>query len=413
MRRYREIITALLPLSTLACQRERLEPWNPQPQHAPAADVDYAKPLPPGALALRKIPLEAWPDLSRAFGDDAGLEDAIRQSLAYFDRPSSHARFPYGEVTHAQARASLIAMLEILDQAKNARSFVELIRARFDLYQSVGWDGRGRVHVTGYYTPIFEGRRTRDERFRYPLYRLPRDLIKDERGRTLGRRLPNGQLVPYPTREEIDRSQLLRGDEIAWLTDPFEAYVVNVQGSARLRLETGDLLELGYAGNNGHAYASVGHALVEDGRIAAAQLSLQAMIAYFRQNPTHVWPYIWKNDRFVFFQESRGGPFGSINVPVTKFRTVATDKAVFPAGCLAFLDTRLPVRYEGRLVDRPYSGFALDQDTGGAIRAAGRCDLYFGVGDGAAELAGTTAADGRLYYLFLRDGRTPRMATRR
>ena len=52
-------------------------------------------------------------------------------------------------------------------------------------------------------------------------------------------------------------------------------------------------------------------------------------------------------------------------------------------------------------LERPV-GFALDQDTGGAIRAAGRCDVYMGVGDRAGELAGGTYREGRLYYLFVK-----------
>ena len=43
-----------------------------------------------------------------------------------------------------------------------------------------------------------------------------------------------------------------------------------------------------------------------------------------------------------------------------------------------------------------------DQDTGGAIRSAGRCDLFIGTGPEAERLAGHTREEGRLYYLFIK-----------
>jgi membrane-bound lytic murein transglycosylase A len=83
--------------------------------------------------------------------------------------------------------------------------------------------------------------------------------------------------------------------------------------------------------------------------------------------------YVNKNPRFVFFRSEKGDPRGSLNEPVTPFRTIATDKTIYPRAMFAFVSVDL---------DRPV-GFALDQDTGGAIRAAGRCDVYMGVGDHA------------------------------
>jgi membrane-bound lytic murein transglycosylase A len=68
------------------------------------------------------------------------------------------------------------------------------------------------------------------------------------------------------------------------------------------------------------------------------------------------------------------------------------------------LSTLLPTRQGSAIADVPFSGFALDQDSGGAIRAAGRCDLYLGIGPEAGELAGRAQNEGKLYYLFLKPG---------
>ena len=131
-------------------------------------------------------------------------------------------------------------------------------------------------------------------------------------------------------------------------------------------------------------------------------MSLSAMIAYFKNHAAQVAKYTRMNPRFVFFRKEDGEPRGSLNEVVTPMRTIATDKSIFPRGCLAFICTTLPQVKGGQVVLRPYSGFALDQDTGGAIRAPGRCDLYMGQGDIAGELAGRTYQEGKLYYLFLK-----------
>ena len=126
------------------------------------------------------------------------------------------------------------------------------------------------------------------------------------------------------------------------------------------------------------------------------------MIDYFKSHPAEVDKYVRRNPRYVFFQISDGPPRGCLNEPVTAWRTIATDKSIFPRACLTFISTTLPQMERGVVVTRPYGGFALDQDAGGAIRAPGRCDVYMGVGDEAGQLAGQTSQEGKLYYLFLK-----------
>ncbi len=373
-----------------------MEPFRPEAK-------DYSRALPPGQLALRKIPPEMYPDFRTGFASRAGLEEATRHSIECLKRPSTQRYFPYGEITHDQALASLERFLEVLRSAKSADEFDAMIRGEYDVYQSVGCDDAGTVLFTGYYTPIFEGRLQRDARFRYPLYGLPPDLIKDTEGNVLGRQLPEGGSAPkYPTRREIESQRLLDGLEVAYVADPFESYVITVQGSARLRLADGSIYELGYAGNNGHEYSPVAQAMIRDGVMKREELSLQSMIGYFKAHPEQVYKYVWQNPRYVFFKNAPGGPFGSIGVPVTPYRSLATDKSIFPRACLSFVSTTLPRLYNGQVESLPYGAFALDQDTGGAIRAAGRCDVFMGIGSDAEAVAGRTYAEGKLYYIFLK-----------
>lgn len=347
------------------------------------------------------IPAEI-PDFTGACRDLADLRKAVEHSLDYLKKPSSRQSFPCGPIGHQDAVDSLKAFAELIDSGYRGARLNSLIRERFDVYMSVGCDGRGTVLFTGYYTPVFEGSRKPGGRFKYPVYGLPEDLVKDTQGVTVGRRSADGGIVPYPSRAEIERSGLLKGKEIMWLTDPFEVYIAHVQGSARIRLPDGSLTGIGYVANNGHEYKSIMQRLIDDGKIGIDRLSLSAAIAYFKSHPDETTAYTDLNPRFVFFREHRGTPVGSLNRPVTKLRTIATDKSIYPRGCLAFLTTVLPSAAEDEIIQRPYAGFALDQDAGGAIRAPGRCDVYMGEGEQAGKSAGKTFSEGRLYYLFLK-----------
>ena len=369
----------------------------------PQAKLDYDRPLPPGQLALRKITNPAdIPDFTYGCYNMAAMERAIDYSLSYLAKPSSKKFYPYGEITHDKVIDSLKAFKDLIASRVRGAQLNDAIRQRFDVYVSVGCDDKGTVLFTGYYTPIFDGSPTRTEKFRYPLYKQPVDLVKDPDGEILGRKAPDGRITTYPTRAQIENSNMLQGTELVWLSDPFEAYIAQVQGSAKLRMPDEKLTTIGYAANNGHEYKSISKELVKDGIITPDQLSLASMIQYFKSHIDKVAVYTRKNPRFVFFSNEDGPPRGSLNEPVTPMRTIATDKSIFPRACLAFISTNLPRMVGGQIYKDAHAGFVLDQDTGGAIRAPGRCDVYMGQGDTAGQLAGQTYQEGRLYYLFLK-----------
>jgi membrane-bound lytic murein transglycosylase A len=329
---------------------------------------------------------------------------ALEQSLSWFEKPSSRDYFPAAGVTHERAWASVYAFRELMLHATDAIELARWIHEEFEIYESVGGDGGGTVLFTGYYSPAFAGSLSRSQEYRYPLYRRPDDLVSDtETGETLGRRI-GGRIVPYPTRAEIERSGMLSGGELVWLRDRFEAYLVHVQGSAAITLSDGSVFRVGYHGNNGRDYVSVARQLVDDGKLGEDELSLEEVRAYFEAHPEDLDPYLRRNPRFVFFREDEGTdwPAGSLGVKVTALRTLATDKDVYPAGGVVLVITQTGDS-SGRM--RRFEQIMLDQDTGGAIRTAGRADIYYGVGPEAEALAGSQYAEGRLYYLFLKPER--------
>jgi membrane-bound lytic murein transglycosylase A len=292
---------------------------------------------------------------------------------------------------------------ELLETSASPEGFVRALRERFSLYKSAGWNGSGGgVLFTAYCTPILEGSRARTERFTHALYGLPPDLEKGEGGAILGRRGTDGKLAAYPTRRQIEAGALLEGQglELIWLADPLDAFIAHVNGSAFVRLPDGALARFGYAGNNGREYTSLARSLVDAGLLEGDDSNLSAIRRWAREFPSELLAFLHRNDRYVFFAPIDGTPRGSLNVSVTPERTLATDKSLFPRGSLVFVETHLTgARYTD---GKEFHQFMLDQDTGGAIRTAGRADIYLGVGGAAEELAGSTRVEGQLYYLFLK-----------
>ncbi len=366
------------------------QPYKPEAL-IPSKKPNYNRQLEPGEMALRLVTDPAdIPDFTSALSDTTDLRNAIECSVDYHNHPSSNNFYPYLDITHEQVAQSLKAFRAMLDSGKTPQEMNAEIRKEYDVYTSKGCDDYGTVLFTGYYTPIFDAVRTRNESFKYPLCKMPDNLLKSPAGVTLGLKDKNGQVLPCPTRKEIESSGMFAGNEIFWLNDPFAAYIAQLQGSARLRLPDGAMVTVGYVANNGHDYQSVAEALVSDGKMRMENVSMQNVWNYFKAHPTEEQEYTWRNPR------------GCLNQPVTPSRSIATDKEVFPRAALAFVRTQLPKKVGVGIVTGPYEGFALDQDAGGAIRAAGRTDIYMGIGDDAADLAGRTYQEGRLYYIFLK-----------
>lgn len=364
---------------------------------------DYNRPLPPGASALRQILDPAdWPDLHEPFErKDPDLLAALERSQSWFAAPSSRQFFPLGDVSHIRAQSSVYAFRTLLGQAQSASEFDSLLKEHFDCYTSIGYDDRGTVLYTGYFTPIFKGSTTPSETYRYPLYKKPADLDIDPiSGKVFGRKLPGGGHAPYPTRQQLESSGELAGLELVYLPSRMDQYIIQVNGSAKIELEGGGEMYVGYAGTNGAEYTGLGATLIKEGVIEPEKLNLAAIRAHFAGQPDELERYINMNDRYVFFAEYSGGnwPAGSLGVKVTSRRTLATDKDIFPRGGAVLVNTN--IREAG--ASQPFNQWMADQDTGGAIRAAGRGDIYMGIGPEAEVMAGGQFAEGRLYYFFVK-----------
>ncbi len=385
-------------------------PTNPQPQQPVKPSTPPIQASPP----LKLFPLgtnctpvhgclgwdeQLWGRLGQP-GDRQALLAAIDNSLSYLQRNSAIAayqNYPVPGITHDRVRRSLIRFRQLVVNSKSPAELQSAVRREFDFYRSVGNDGKGTVKFTAYYEPIYNASRVRTSEYRYPLYRLPTDFDQ--------------WAQPHPKRVDLegedgllgDRSQL-RGLEMLWFRDRFDAYMVHIQGSAQIQLTNGTRTSIGFAGGTNYPWTSIGGQLSKDGKLAANQLNMPGIINFFQRYPQEMSNYLPRWERFVFFQETAGRPAtGSINVPVTAERSIATDKSLMPPGALALVHTSFPyATSNGQMQSRTVSRFVLDQDTGSAIKGPGRVDYFMGSGKVAGDRAGVTGGNGSLYYLLLK-----------
>jgi len=372
----------------------------------------------PLGVWLCLAPLAAGCAPSLSIGDDLDAESlraALRRSLAYLDRlpPGAVVGEQPRRLTAEEIKNSLVAFEPLLDQWSCAPCVAREVRARFELLPSSADGELSQVLFTGYYRPVIEASLVRTEEFRHPIYAKPADLLTAERvtvapapkvERVVGR-VSGEEFVPYYTRREIDDGALEnRGLEIAWAKDPVELFFLHIQGSGILRLPDGRELNIGYAAQNGRPYRSIGRLLIDRGKATREEMSLQWLRRYLAEHPQERSEIFAHNESYVFFRLTPDGPLGSLEVPLTDGRSIATDGRLFPKGALALIQTEVPmIDAAGQLAGwRPLTRFALNQDTGGAIRGAQRADLYFGSGDAAGGLAGYMNRPGKMFFLVLK-----------
>jgi membrane-bound lytic murein transglycosylase A len=267
--------------------------------------------------------------------------------------------------------------------------------------------------VTGYYEPEVEGARERGGRFQVPVYGRPDDLVPltpDTMRARFNDRLTSMRqtaegLVPYYTRGQIDDGALAgRGLELLYLDDPVELYFMQVQGSGRVRFVDGSTLRLGYSGKNGHPYTSIGRLLIERGLLPSGAASMQGVKAWLRADPARGGALMAENESYVFFRtlgvdEGCHGPLGADGAALTPERSLAVDASYHRLGTPIFVTAPDLVTPEGA----PFRRLMIAQDVGSAIRGPERGDIFFGSGEAAGAIAGTTKAAARFTLLLPKD----------
>jgi len=365
--------------------------------------------------ALIRIDSSEYPD----FFDDMdydGLENCILGSVSYLNRvpPTKIFRFGQDVFNTAHMIKSLEYFLNFIRTKPLKDELIQYIKENYLIYTTIGSDTPEQVFFTGYFEPVLQGSLNKDTEYQIPIYVRPDDLTTIDlslfspqfKGETIVGRYINQSVVPYYDRKEIEYQGLLEGkvQEIAWLKDRLDLFFLQIQGSGKINLDNGEIINVHYHGSNGQPYRSIGKLLVDEGKISREEISMQKILDYLRNHPEEIETVLSYNPSYVFFKVEKDGPLGSLEVKLTPGRSIALDRRLFPLAGLAFIETKKPSINEDGTIQKwvAFSRFVLNQDTGGAIRGPGRADLFWGSGPYAEIAAGQMQELGNLYFLILK-----------
>lgn len=347
--------------------------------------------------------------------DHDSLIIAATRHLQYLKKLSANTRIQIGEKSFSRKDllSSMETFLDILYKNPNKSDLDHAIKEKFTLYQA-GGRGRkkeGAMLITGYFEPILDGNLSRTGPYIYPIYKAPDSLLTGhdpETGKQIHlREDEQGHKFPFWTRAEIESENKLTGNELVYLKDPVDAFLLHVQGSGKIRLRDGSLRTIQFAATNGHEYKSIGKLLVEEQKMTCEEATMPAIRQYLEKHPEDRERILHHNPRFVFFRwnTEKEGPNGSLGLSLTAGRSIAVDPKTLPTGMMAYLVSQKPVLdNNGQLVSwEPMERFVLPQDSGAAIKGAGRADMFWGNGHYAEIAAGNMKEEGQLYFLIKKD----------
>lgn len=351
----------------------------------------------------------SFSDLPGWANDDhlAALKAFIASCPAVIERASSKKR----EVKPATRALAEICRFALADAGSGRKASKAAARMFFETHfkpRRVEQSIREGM-LTGYYEPLLKASRTPTAEYKTPLYRRPDDLInvvaESERGAksanfTHMRKTADG-LKPYLTRAEIERGALAgQGLELLYFRDPVDVYFLQVQGSGHIELSNGEKTRVSYDGKNGYPYTSIGRELIEAGTFTPDTMSLKALSKWLKADRARAEPVMWKNQSYVFFRELKGteaeGAMGALGTPLKAGRSLAVDTAYHTLGMPVYV-VAPSLKHAGG--ENGFNRLMVAQDVGSAIKGPERGDIYFGSGEKAGRIAGTTKHPGHFFVL--------------
>lgn len=371
----RVLLVAAIAVNIASCASE------PEPRR-PAAGGLGATPVPAAGVVLQPTTFSALPDWMRDRQGEAFpalLRSCSRIERRAVDQPLGGDR-RLGSIGEWQQICA--AARRFTPDDRFARRFFE---EWFQPY-AVFSDGTDQGLFTGYYEPLLRGSWQRKGPYQIPLHRPP---VKGPKG--------SPSEIGLPNRAQIAAGALRgQGLELLWVDDPIDAFFLEIQGSGRVQLDTGQVVRVGFAGKNGHSYFPVGRELIRRGEVAQEDMSMQAIRDWMKRHPDQAPGLMALNPSYVFFRLIDGdGPIGAQGVALTPARSLAVDPSFVPYGVPVWLDTTDPLKPSS-----PIRRLLIAQDTGGAIKGAIRGDVFWGGGAEAESRAGMMKQAGRWYLLL-------------
>lgn len=389
----------LLFLLTTSCARQGIRPPIP-----PALEAQTKPETEQGARTVLPLNLSS--------SDWKGFRDTAGTVLPALDKDPARTISAGGRSFTAGAfSASLKKVLECSSGGFDGDKLARCVSDNFDILELSSEENR--AFFTAYYVPEFDAGLKADDTYRYPLYSPPGDLVAvklfplgpDFRTAVFRGRIDEGKkLVSYYTRRDIDGSgALARKDlEIAYLKDPLDVLILQIQGSGRLVFGDGTVRLAAYAGKNGHPYRSIGRYMADNGMLPAEEVSWANIRNYLKARPETLEEVLYSNPSYVFFSlRDAGAVSGSLGLPLTPVHSIAVDKRHVPPLSLCLIALRRPVVGDDGLVKSfvPMTELAFAMDEGSAIQGPARVDIFLGAGMEAEKLAGTLRGEGNLYLL--------------
>lgn len=306
-----------------------------------------------------------------------------------------------GTVADWQAACSQLPNWET-STPEEARLYFEKWFSPFAMRANTVADGL----FTGYYEPSLSGSFKKSAKYSVPLRIRPQDLVMvnlgefrdDLKGQRIAGRVVEGMLKPYEDRAAIEDGKLPSVVDVplVWVDSAVDAFFLQVQGSGLVTLDNGELLRVGYDGQNGHIYTAIGKELIARGELDRDHVSMQTIRAWLAEHPEDGRELMRLNKSYVFFRKlETDGPVGAEGTVLTPERSLAVDPVFVPYGAPVFLDAENPETGVPNI-----RSLVIAQDTGGAIKGPLRGDLFWGNGERAASLAGVMKSKGSAYLLL-------------
>ena len=264
--------------------------------------------------------------------------------------------------------------------------------------------------LTGYYEPFLHASLQKTQKYSYPIYAKPKDLVSVDlssiypelKHYRLRGRLEGDKLVPYYTRQK-SKELGLNAEVICYTDSKIDRFFLEIQGSGRVLLDDNSTMFIGFSNQNGHKYRAIGKYLVSIGALSLEEVSLQSIRAWLEANPSRLDEVLNYNNSMVFFEQRDQSATGSLGLELTPKRSVAVDRRFIPLGSMLYLEAfskEQPAQEQGS-----FKRVVFAQDTGGAIKGSLRADLFLGSGESALDIAGHLKSALKLWILLPNEGR--------
>ena len=301
-------------------------------------------------------------------------------------------------VKNCQTKKVFDTYTDLCNKAQEAQNAQKFITTNFRPFLILNDKEDNQGTLTGYYEAEIHASYKQTERYRYPVYATPKDLVTIDlasiypelKHYRLRGRLAGNRVVPYYARREAAHNDL-NASVICYCDSLIDKFFLEVQGSGIAKFDDNSSIYLGYDNQNGHRYRSIGKYLVKRGDLTLKEVSLQSIKKWLQEHPQELDEVLNHNDSMIFFSKREQGATGALGIELTPMRSIAVDKKYILLGSMLYLSANSQEKSINRVV------FA--QDTGGAIKGSVRADLFAGSGDEALRLAGRLNRPLKLWLL--------------